>query len=401
MMLLTVFIFLISPFILLYLLFRTLFFKAKQRLTQPPMDMQFLHSSEVPQSPAAPPRSVVRQDTPLTATARMQLYLTMFEQNRDPTGGIAFKPALQALNLDYTVASLDRLDQCLTHIRNTYKPVYDAYLDQVDQQNFMMLCAAYLSTTIARVTGMPLKWYEYQEARQQLKQVSLPARYETFVTCMIGEQFHMPLGVITEMLFDPNPTLSCRSSSERFIANAKPILSIPESSVLMADYRITLAADQFDALTAMGKLAAYMLFMIESSSGISPQLLMPNGENVVFKAYEGAQGLERGMQDLEQGLEDQPYLVLAYDGYINLATGRLDAITLKFKRYGTTPMQVTISVPYRPAEDKLGFAIHRPKLVESTLADSHNPSLFKAFYSGVQAFRLPDDFWMSSLDERI
>jgi hypothetical protein len=92
----------------------------------------------------------------------------------------------------------------------------------------------------------------------------VPSRYDTHVSCMIGDQFYRPLGLIAAMLFDPKPTLSCRSSAEQMMAKAKQILSIPDSSILMARHRLTLDQPHLDALSAMGKLAAHALFQVKA-----------------------------------------------------------------------------------------------------------------------------------------
>jgi len=348
-----------------------------------------------------PEASIANVEQQLTATERMQRLLASFEQDKAFPDGLAYESPLKVLTLDYSLDSLESLDHLLKQIRKAAKPNYQDFLDHANKKNFMLLCAAYLSTTIARAAGMEIKWYDYDEALHELKLVDFAPRYETSVSCMIDGQLHLPLDVISEMLFHPNPTLTCQISAERFLANAQPIRSIPESSILMARHRLTLDQDQQDALSAVGKLAAHALYQVKGREAIAPQLLVPDGDELQFQSFESADGLERGMKELGQAVAGQPYQVLAYDGFINLPTGRLDAINLKLKSYGANPIQLTISVPYRQATQPHGFSIHRPKLVESSLSEEDHPSLFKAFYSGVKSYDLPDNFWMLHLDEAV
>ncbi len=59
-------------------------------------------------------------------------------------GGLSFAAELRASALDFTRASLGRIDTLLDGVRESKKPVYGAFLDAHANQNFLYLLCFYV-----------------------------------------------------------------------------------------------------------------------------------------------------------------------------------------------------------------------------------------------------------------
>jgi hypothetical protein len=103
-----------------------------------------------------------------------------------------------------------------------------------------------------------------------------------------------------------------------------------------------------------------------------------------------------------------PFQVMSHDAYANLHTGRTDALKVELRIYvhnksytEVSSFEMTVTCPYRNANDPKGFAIYSPKLLECSAPAAVNDAIFKHFYLGVAEFRTKGNDWFKYLDERI
>jgi hypothetical protein len=153
-----------------------------------------------------------------------------------------------------------------------------------------------------------------------------------------------------------------------------------------------------------GIIAAHAIWCVSGADGLVPM--------VAFTTEDGQRKLERLVFDdagaaVEHGrrrLEDDPFCandgVLAYDGRITVAGGKLDAIILEMRSYAFPWAKATIALPYTPRSSGR-FRVHRPKLVEWHACEDFDPdAAFDAFFQGIDAHDEGAKVWAAALDER-
>jgi hypothetical protein len=152
-----------------------------------------------------------------------------------------------------------------------------------------------------------------------------------------------------------------------------------------------------------GFIAAHAIWCVSDADGLVPML--------AFTTQDGQRNLERLAFDdagatVEHGrqrLEDDPLSandgVLAYDGRITVADGKLDAVILEMRSYGFPWAKATLAVPYTPRSSGR-FQVHKPKLVEWHECDDFDMhAAFEAFFRGVAAHEQGAKVWDAALDE--
>lgn len=90
-------------------------------------------------------------------------YLRTFTARQEFDGGLAFARQLDQVRLDYSLASLARLDRLLSAIRSQLKPVEASFCEPPANQNFLYLLAFYCGETVARCTDASRHWYNYEQ----------------------------------------------------------------------------------------------------------------------------------------------------------------------------------------------------------------------------------------------
>lgn len=94
--------------------------------------------------------------------------------------------------------------------------------------------------------------------------------------------------------------------------------------------------------------------------------------------------------------------VFVADAYLDLESGRTDALIVEAVRYGLTPGSMTVGVPYRPLTDSSAFAVHRPKFIDVTgFDDDGYVTLAEAFFAGVESHERAAAVWHAHLDESL
>jgi hypothetical protein len=136
--------------------------------------------------------------------------------NTPVDGGIFSPNALQQVRLDYTEASLERIDALLDQLRERMKPAAADFLEDVQKENFALTLAFYIGEFIARKSHKTIEWLGYDDAIGRLPPDQTPPRaFHSHVVGLMGNVFLMPLVVLDEQLFNGTREVDART----FVAN--------------------------------------------------------------------------------------------------------------------------------------------------------------------------------------
>ncbi|MES2947766.1 MAG: hypothetical protein V4858_04410 [Pseudomonadota bacterium] len=326
-------------------------------------------------------------------------------------GTLAFREQLKLARLDYSLASLERLDQLLRFIRPHIKPPYDAFINNPDTQNFLRFSGFYIGMTVARVGATSVKWLDFAQAKKFAPELEF--QFETSCVCVLSGRFYFPLGLVTEILLHPDAQRSVPEWANQALQVApSPIPSILRSSV-QSGSESSLDAPTALAIRKAGRTAAWSMFMVEGgSSGALTVFVQGEGDAGTFRDFSmyGSQdsAFEAAHSRMETNPDQAPFQVMSFDGYANLHTGRTDALTIELRTYTgerssnqAESFTMSVACPYRNANDPKGFAIYSPKLLDCSAEAAMRSAIFKHFYLGIQEFKVKEFDWFHYLDERI
>ena len=154
------------------------------------------HPVKVPSAPTSPS---VNASNPINALAEQTLLAFANDQTNQP---LLYRAQLQKAQLDYSAASLARVDHFLRQLRTQTQPDYALYSSQTEHRNLLILLGFYIGSTIARLTQQQITWYDYSGAKTLLNNPALPEGIQTLYSCMIGPRYHLlPIDLVCNMLF--------------------------------------------------------------------------------------------------------------------------------------------------------------------------------------------------------
>jgi hypothetical protein len=159
------------------------------------------------------------------------------------------------------------------------------------------------------------------------------------------------------------------------------------------------------AVELAGFFAAHAVWCVCEGETLVPILAFRNHDGAQqFRRLEGGQledAVARGQQWLAGNPERVGCAVLVYDGFIRLTSGRTDALVLEVREYESSGGELRIAVPYRHASASGGFAVHRPKFLDSKRPTSEISGLADAFWRGVANHEKGSAVWNDHLDEAV
>ena len=147
-------------------------------------------------------------------------YLETFAMGEQFPDGLSFRPELVDTMLDYSRASLSRIDDLLDGLRTREQPAYEAFMADYANQTFLYFLAFYVGTVTARQSGSAIDWFAYDEMLEAIPDNStlVPRCFASSVTCVIhGKGFFVPLASIEERLFEESPEKSVAFSAATFM----------------------------------------------------------------------------------------------------------------------------------------------------------------------------------------
>ena len=110
-------------------------------------------------------------------------------------------------------------------------------------------------------------------------------------------------------------------------------------------------------------------------------------------------GAARGKEWMAKPPERAVRAVLVYDGYITVKTDKIDALLVTMRDYTRGAAEITMAVPYRPASDAKGFAVHRPKFLGFKGAEPDWQAIGTALWAGIAQHEKGAAVWNKHLDE--
>ncbi len=160
-----------------------------------------------------------------------------------------------------------------------------------------------------------------------------------------------------------------------------------------------------EAVELAGFFAAHAVWCVCEGETLIPILAFRkrDGEQR-FQRLEGGQledAVARGQQWLADNPERLACAVVAYDGFITLASGKTDALVLEVRAYEPPAGGLCIVVPYRHAGASSKFAVHRPKFLDTPRPAAEIRALAEAFWRGVGKHEKGSAVWNEHLDETV
>ena len=318
-------------------------------------------------------------------------FLDCYALGIEPGGGWLFPKALQQARLDYTPASLERVNLLLEEIKARLAPRREPFLERPGGHNFCALLAFYLVAYIARQTGARIAWHDDNPNTvypvQQAPGARAPAtRDAALPTVAIAEDAGvalLPFGWIEARLFGAAPAPTCAD----YVADCAAQL----------DHAGPIA--WVTAARCLGMLASYAMYTVSEGGHLMPTVLQPgfDGARPHFEAITA--GIDDGapvpgsaaFADTGEGAR---VAALAREARVTLPDGHdSEAIVIELRCHGAAPLAVTVAFPFRAASDPRGFAIFGAQILEGTIADSAQALFGQATDAGVREFEWPAGSW--------
>lgn len=142
----------------------------------------------------------------------------------------AFPTAIQQSRLDYSRASIMRIDALLKLIRQKYTPD-EAFIAQPEVNAFLRLLSYYLGDFIARACETYIDWHDYESALSipVLARKRPPISQRTqLIACIQGKPIFV-YAMLASMLTDPHPEISAEEFVEDQLFNLRPPATLDES----------------------------------------------------------------------------------------------------------------------------------------------------------------------------
>jgi hypothetical protein len=160
-----------------------------------------------------------------------------------------------------------------------------------------------------------------------------------------------------------------------------------------------------EAATLAGFFAAHAVWCIcEGETLVSILAYKRSDGTQEFQRIEDERledAVARGNAWLEENPESATCGVLIYDGFITIASSKLDALIMEIREFGERLGALRIVVPYQQAESPTGFAVHRPKFFDANAPNQDIAALAAAFFKGVERHEKGSAIWNAHIDESI
>ncbi|GHT97773.1 hypothetical protein FACS1894154_01890 [Betaproteobacteria bacterium] len=128
------------------------------------------------------------------------IYLHCWEHGLPLEGGLAFESLLRSSRLDYSLASLARIDAVLDVLYKRQKINPDTFLDTQENQNFLFLLAFYTGEIISRSGGSPVVWRSFEEiAAIDPSCAALGKGFDNCLICCIPPEHGSELALFTPL----------------------------------------------------------------------------------------------------------------------------------------------------------------------------------------------------------
>lgn len=312
-------------------------------------------------------------------------FLDCYARGAEPEGGWTFPRALRQAQLDYSPASLQRVNLLLDEIRTRLNPQRDAFLAMPGARNFCALLAYYLVAYVAKRSGARFDWHDAASAQQAIgAEARLPQAPVSRIVAVAGDAgvALLPLGWIEEKLFG-----GAAPDCSDYLADAAAQLDHAGPFVWAAGARCA------------GVLASHALYSLSWEEDFPPTVLLPDADGrcthfVRLHADTAEGALRQGRDALADAEQSHPYAAFAHQAHVMLPSGRSsDAVLVELRCHGDAPLALTIAFPFRPASDPRGFAIHDAERFEGEVPAVAQALVSQALDAGIGDFEWPSGSW--------
>lgn len=308
-----------------------------------------------------------------------------------PLPQVAYADDLREIGLDYSLASVGKIDKLLNIIRTT-QPEFTRFAAAPHTQNFLHLCAFYLARTAAHLSQNSLKFLNYQEAKQF--QPALSNEFFHRYAALIGGELFFPLQHITAQIWQHNVPVSGLDFVQDLMQNHRGALiqAAPKTPPYSGE---TLPLEWQLALKAAGFGAAWALWEKRQQADLfTPTLVQPEGAGInllKLNTDSVVEAMQSGHHFLKKNPDRVPHQAFLYESFANLPQGRFDAIAVELCVYqGGKPLYLFFLLPFMNAGDELAFVNGSLALNSDTLPDSQLAhTVIQTLYQGMDDFFTP------------
>ncbi|MEG0340909.1 MAG: hypothetical protein RR633_01930 [Acinetobacter sp.] len=336
-------------------------------------------------------------------------YLSALQNNTYMPGGNYYRSSTDLIDFDFSIRSVAELDVLLQSIRETElltEHDFASFFQNREKLNFLIGMTYYLGAVIAHLGQNSLKWFDFAEYKARFSnEPDLEFRHEFDQVCVTEDRMSFPMTVLTTLLFDSSANnQSCVAYIQKQTSDLQsgPIRYFPSSLRFATD--ASLPPNIQTAFAQAGFFAAYASFMMQGSS-FPPMVLVPEGEkiNIVKEMSDNARS--EILKKLDENIYQHPYLIFCEDIHAYPPSGRTDAIYMKIRVYDTTPIDLTLIIPYQPKTatqaEKVFSAI---RYTESDIPEHLlNPAMaefYKQAFEFINAFT-HEKLWEECFEEHI
>ncbi len=164
--------------------------------------------------------------------------LNAWEQRLPVPGGWAQEPALRALQLDYSVASLERIDRFIAQWRPRLVGQGAQFLEDAGHRNLLHLLAFYAGELIGRARRTPPRWTNWLGLVDSLRIVNLGVDFLNTIACEYDDRelalpWFLPLHALLVPLFDARAAglaSVCRPYLPEGLDSRAPLPALPLST---------------------------------------------------------------------------------------------------------------------------------------------------------------------------
>jgi hypothetical protein len=352
---------------------------------------------------------------------RAEYYLTTFFDEQPFPAGLAFKTALRQSKLDFSLASLDRIDYLLDQIGQRFTLTPEHFLQKTANADFVYLLGFYLGVLAAQHSRVPPEWQEQadgQEKAEGQQQAGEQAALEgghlgsaterssrhltdfaTRISCVLGgKRLFFPLQPVMQRLFYPQAGQSVRRLTEQMIvpgevrtrfrlpqaaqlAGTVPSLLPHAHSMQLAGWVAAQALAEWLQAAPDGQVAA-------PQSMVLPLLgqILPGGEQVLKKIMDQdqASAIASGQRALLHNPEQARSMALCYVAAGRLPNGRTgQAWVIEVCTHQPEALSVTLQVPFERQRPGAAWVLHELTVLQSSAPPEALSALLDYFYAGV------------------
>ncbi|GAB0104126.1 hypothetical protein JMUB6875_31000 [Nocardia sp. JMUB6875] len=163
----------------------------------------------------------------------------------------------------------------------------------------------------------------------------------------------------------------------------------------------------YEIAETAGFYGAHAIWSVSDSEGLIPLLGYVDADDakglVRFAFDDVAEAVRTGGERLHAGQPSWLRAALVVDAFLHLPTGRTDGLIIDVVEYVPQRRSIQIAVPYRPHTAAQGFAVYRPKFLETNgFTEPDFDALGAAFFAGVDSHEQGAAVWNTHLlDESV